>query len=227
MQNESPIILAVDTTDLAKVGSLIEETRDFISIYKFGLEFYLRHGLTVLERIKSQTGIALFLDLKLHDIPNTVKQASSSITSLEPEILTVHAAGGSEMVQAATEALPKTKVAAVTVLTSLDQDSLRSMGLEVQVSDLTESLAAEAVRAGATALVASAHEVARLKERFPQTVMITPGIRLDASATDDQRRTMTPKQAMAAGSDYLVIGRPITGSPSPRESAAAIFESLR
>ena len=131
------------------------------------------------------------------------------------------------MVQAATEALPHTKVAAVTVLTSLDRKSLRSMGIEVPVSDLTESLAAEAVRAGATALVASAHEVSRLKERFPQTVMITPGIRLDASVTDDQRRTMTPKQAMAAGSDYLVIGRPITGSPSPRESAAAIFESLR
>lgn len=226
MQSNSPIILAVDTVDLASVRSLIDDTRDFISIFKFGLEFYLKHGLETLAKIKSEEEISLFLDLKLHDIPNTVKQASLSVASLEPEILTVHASGGAEMVRAASGALPNTRIAAVTVLTSLDQDALNAMGLKVEIADLTQSLANDSINGGARALVASAHEVSRLKERFPSIVMITPGIRPHSDVSDDQRRTMTPREALAAGSDYLVIGRPITAASSPRESAASILDSL-
>jgi orotidine-5'-phosphate decarboxylase len=226
MAEKSPIILAVDTVDLNRVKELVGQTREHISIYKFGLEFYLRHGLNEMLLIKKKLGIEIFLDLKLHDIPNTVRKSAEAIAEIEPFFLTVHAAGGGEMVRAASEVLPRTHVAAVTILTSLDQDSLGSLGLNVDIEALTLTYADVALAAGARALVASPHEVAALKERFPSTILITPGIRTETDTRGDQRRIMTPQAAMSAGSNYLVIGRPITESHSPKDAAKRIYESL-
>lgn len=225
MTKSSPLILAIDSTDIEKVRRLIDETREFISIYKFGLEFYLSHGLERLDSLKSSESIEVFLDLKLHDIPNTVRKAAEAISSLRPKILTVHSAGGGEMVRAAVHALPDTSIAAVTILTSLDQEALIGLGIERNLSELVLSFASSALTAGAAALVASPHEVGELRARFPEAILITPGIRpLDLG--DDQRRTMTPRQAIDAGSDYLVIGRPISSSASPRDSAKEILASI-
>lgn len=225
MPEISPIILAVDTTDIARVNRLIEETQDSISIYKFGLEFYLQHGIERLTEIKKAHSIEIFLDLKLHDIPNTVGKAAAAIASLEPRIVTVHAAGGSDMVKAAVTALPQVSIAAVTILTSLDHEALSVMGIKEEIPSLVRNLASVSVDAGARALVASPLEVSMLRESFPESILITPGIRIAASG-DDQRRTMTPAQAITAGSDFLVIGRPITESDSPRNSAREILASL-
>ena len=225
MADRSPLILAVDTIDIDKVNALIEGTRESISIYKFGLEFYLRHGIERLKAIKSAHAIDLFLDLKLHDIPNTVGKAAESIASVEPKILTVHGAGGPEMIRAAVSALPGVAIASVTILTSLDHEILSSMGIHEEIPTIVKRVAATSIDAGATALVASPLEVTLLRELFPDVILITPGIRLSAGG-DDQRRTMTPAQAIAAGSDYLVIGRPITEAKSPGESARDILDSI-
>lgn len=225
MNADSPIILAIDTTDTGKAKSLIEATRPFIGIYKFGLEFYLRHGLSALKEIKREMDLRIFLDLKLHDIPNTVGKAAAAVAEVEPFILTVHASGGEEMIEAAAKSLPQTMIAAVTVLTSLDQDSLDSMGIDSPLTDLALNLARTALNGGARALVASPHEVVRLKGALPTMRIITPGIRIE-SGSDDQRRVMTPKDAIDSGSDYLVIGRPITAAPSPAEAAESILRSL-
>ena len=225
MSVESPIILAVDTTDLLKVRVLIEETRPFISIYKFGLEFYLRHGLHVLKELKNELDLRIFLDLKLHDIPNTVGKAASSVAELDPFILTVHASGGSAMIKSASVALPSTIVAAVTILTSLDQAALDEMGFSAPLSDLVTSLAKNGETGGARALVASPHEISQLRALFPTMKIITPGIRLE-NGGDDQRRTKTPREAITLGSDYLVIGRPITSAQSPGRAAQSILHSL-
>jgi len=225
MSVESPIILAVDTTDLSKVRVLIEETRPFISVYKFGLEFYLRHGLHVLNELKNELDLRIFLDLKLHDIPNTVAKAASSVAELDPFILTVHASGGSAMVKSASIALPSTMVAAVTILTSLDQAALDEMGFSAPLSDLVTSLAKNGEAGGARALVASPHEISQLRALFPTMKIITPGIRLE-NGGDDQRRTMTPSEAIILGSDYLVIGRPITSAQSPGKAAQSILHTL-
>ena len=226
MSERSPIILAIDTIDLNHVKNLIDSTLDYISVYKFGLEFYLRHGLSEMLGIKEAFGIEIFLDLKLHDIPNTVKKSAEAISEIKPHFLTVHAAGGAEMVRAASDALPESKIAAVTILTSLDQASIDSLGMNAGVEDLVQSLAGISVASGARALVASPHEVRKLKAKHPSTTLITPGIRTGLDERGDQRRTMTPAEAIREGSDYLVIGRPITQSHSPRDAASMILDSL-
>lgn len=226
MKSDSPIILALDTTDLERVHQLIETTAPFIGVYKFGLEFYLRHGVSVVREIQSKWNIDVFLDLKLHDIPNTVAKSAATLIDLEPFILTVHAAGGRSMVEAAANALPQTMIAGVTVLTSLDQPEIDQLGLGVSIDSLALSLARRAFEGGARAIVASPHEVASLRKSFPSITLITPGIRPSLEDHDDQRRTMTPRDALALGSDYLVIGRPITEDPSPAEAAKRILVSL-
>jgi orotidine-5'-phosphate decarboxylase len=225
MAERSPLILAVDTTDIDRVNILVEETQESIGIYKFGLEFYLQHGIERLREIKSAHSIEIFLDLKLHDIPNTVGKAALSIASLDPKFLTVHGAGGSEMIKAAVTALPQVSIAAVTILTSLDQPMLASMGIGEDVSSLVQKIATLSVNSGAKALVASPLEVSLLRRNFPDCILITPGIRLE-EGKDDQRRTMSPAEAITAGSDYLVIGRPITEADSPGETAKRILTSL-
>ncbi|MFZ9909650.1 MAG: orotidine-5'-phosphate decarboxylase [Candidatus Nanopelagicaceae bacterium] len=226
MRERSPIIVAIDTTDLAEVDSLIEATRNSVSVYKFGLEFYLKFGLETLQSLIRRFDIELFLDLKLHDIPNTVAGASRSIASLKPLFLTVHATGGTKMIRAAADALPETKIAAVTILTSLDDEELKRIGFTGSLSQQVLALTELALDSGARAVVSSAREVSEIKRRFPSAITITPGIRPMGSSQDDQARTMTPQEAIVAGSDYLVIGRPISASSNPGVAAAEILASI-
>lgn len=227
--NSSPIILALDSADVDAVLSMVDKTKEYVGVYKLGLEFYLAQGSSGVARIQqAHPEVKIFLDLKLHDIPNTVRGACKSIASLNPFILTVHAAGGAEMIRAAAEVLPNTLIAAVTVLTSLDSAQLKVMGLPEDPTTLAVTLAKNAVENGARAIVCSPLEVAVIKAAVgDRAVLITPGVRMASSSSDDQKRVMTPAQATAAGSDYLVIGRPITGATDPHHAAADIFSSIK
>lgn len=227
--NSSPIILALDSADVDAVLSMVDKTKEYVGVYKLGLEFYLAQGSSGVAKIQqAHPEVKIFLDLKLHDIPNTVRGACKSIASLNPFILTVHAAGGAEMIRAAAEVLPNTLIAAVTVLTSLDSAQLKVMGLPEDPTTLAVTLAKNAVENGARAIVCSPLEVAVIKAAVgDRAVLITPGVRMASSSSDDQKRVMTPAQATAAGSDYLVIGRPITGATDPHHAAADIFSSIK
>ncbi len=227
--NSSPIILALDSADVDAVLSMVDKTKEYVGVYKLGLEFYLAQGSSGVAKIQqAHPEVKIFLDLKLHDIPNTVRGACKSIASLNPFILTVHAAGGAEMIRAAAEVLPNTLIAAVTVLTSLDSAQLKVMGLPDDPTTLAVTLAKNAVENGARAIVCSPLEVAVIKAAVgDRAVLITPGVRMASSSSDDQKRVMTPAQAIAAGSDYLVIGRPITGATDPHHAAADIFSSIK
>lgn len=228
MNDRSPIILALDTPDVESALGLINSTHEVISIYKLGLEYFLAHGKPGIETIqRAFPDVDIFLDLKLHDIPNTVGGASSSISELKPRFLTVHASGGMEMVRAAVTQLPSTSITAVTVLTSLTSQELKELGLPDEPASLAMTLAQRAVKAGATSIVCSPHEASALRERLGNGVtIITPGVRPEGSGKDDQNRVMTPKDAMKQGANYVVIGRPITQAINPGEAALAIMNSL-
>lgn len=228
MNDRSPIILALDTPDVESALGLIKSTHEVISIYKLGLEYFLAHGKPGIETIqRAFPDVDIFLDLKLHDIPNTVGGASSSISELKPRFLTVHASGGMEMVRAAVTQLPSTSITAVTVLTSLTSQELKELGLPDEPASLAMTLAQRAVKAGATSIVCSPHEASALRERLGNGVtIITPGVRPEGSGKDDQNRVMTPKDAMKQGANYVVIGRPITQAINPGEAALAIMNSL-
>ncbi|MGA0850796.1 MAG: orotidine-5'-phosphate decarboxylase [Candidatus Nanopelagicaceae bacterium] len=227
--SNSPIILALDNAKVDSVLLMIDKTKEYVGVYKLGLEFYLAQGLSgVAEIQQAHPEIKIFLDLKLHDIPNTVKGACKSIAALNPYILTVHASGGAEMIRAAADVLPNTLITAVTVLTSLDAPQLRAMGLPEDPTTLAITLAKSAVENGARAIVCSPLEVAAIKSALgDRAVLITPGVRMASSMADDQKRVMSPAQAIAAGSNYLVIGRPITGAADPHLAAAEIFASIK
>lgn len=226
MSSESPIILALDRTNLPEVEKLIEETREFVSVFKFGLEFFSMHGPVIVNEIAKKHEIDIFLDLKLHDIPNTVAGASRSVGFISPKFLTVHASGGSAMIKAAVKELPNTAITAVTLLTSLSQSDLQEQGEARSAEEVVLDLARLAYRSGAQAIVSSPLEVALLKSEIPHLKRITPGIRSEKSENSDQSRTLTPKEAISAGSDYLVIGRPITAAPDPGLAASQIFAEL-
>ncbi len=225
--SNSRIVLAVDTKNLNEAKSLIQETFEFIGVYKLGLEFFLANGIAGVQSIKSNfPGIRIFLDLKLHDIPNTVANAALNFSDLGIEFLTVHASGGSEMISAATRALPNCKISAVTVLTSLSEDDLEALGMRYGPKETVLDWAKIAVASGARAIVTSPLEVNALRRELPAEIeLITPGIRFDG-AKDDQARTMTPQEAISAGSDFLVVGRPITKAEDRKAAAKSIFESI-
>ena len=233
MRTKSPIILAVDTNDLKTAQAWIEATRESIDIYKVGLEFFLKHGAAGLRELRSVGDFELFLDLKLHDIPNTVGGAVTSIRDLRPRFLTVHAAGGGSMVRAAVEAAPEISITGVTVLTSLNGEELNLMGIEKSPLEYALSLAKRAVSGGARAIVCSPLEVAAIRQSVGAEIeLITPGVRPLGADLGDQSRVMTPPEAIAAGANFLVIGRPISShfqqSPAAMgEKAQEILETLR
>ena len=228
MTDKSPIILALDFPDIHGAKQMIFQTQESISIYKLGLEFFLAHGKDGVREIqKAFPVIDIFLDLKFHDIPNTVAGASASVSDLSPRFLTVHAAGGADMVKAAVEKLPQTSITAVTVLTSLSPEELEKLSFPTDTENLAVALARRAISAGATSIVCSPHEAALMRTTFGASVnIITPGVRLEESQKDDQQRVMTPRAAIAQGANYVVVGRPITKAPHPGEMAAAIKHSL-
>lgn len=228
MNRISKIILALDATDISSVCSMIEQTKASIAVYKLGLEFYLFNGKAGVKEVQNRfPGIELFLDLKLHDIPNTVKQAANTVAELAPRFLTVHASGGAEMIKAAALSLPNTQVTAVTVLTSLDEAELGRMGLPTNSLKLAVDLALNATKNGARAVVCSPLEVATIRAAVgPEITLITPGVRPNSAAEDDQKRTASPQAAIESGANYVVIGRPITQSQNPASAAAEIYSSM-
>ncbi len=208
----APIILAVDTSDFDTAIAWIEATKDSVSVYKLGLEFYLNFGSEGVSKVISQTGVQIFLDLKLHDIPHTVVGAAKAIAKLQPKFLTVHASGGAAMIRAAADAVPDVAVTAVTILTSISEEELFEIGYASPALESAVALANLAVDAGAKAIVCSPLETAAIRSAVGEKpIIITPGVRpLSEMGGDDQVRTMTPADAIAAGANYVVIGRPIT-----------------
>ena len=210
----SPIILAVDTNSLETAKRWIDATRESVDIYKLGLEFYLTFGADGIRAISDEFDVEIFLDLKLHDIPKTVSSATSSVASLNPKFLTVHASGGSAMVSAAVAAAPHVGITAVTILTSLSEDDLFRIGFAHPALESAVALAELATTAGAQAIVCSPLEIAAIRAVVsPDVKIITPGVRPSGTeGHDDQMRTMTPQAALQQGADFVVIGRPITGA---------------
>ena len=221
-------MVALDAPDLATLGSWAAAVAPHVATLKVGLETFLRDGRgAVTAAREAAPDAALFLDLKLHDIPATVAGAARSLSDIAPDFLTVHAAGGQAMVAAAAGALPGTRITAVTVLTSLTSQELAGLGFAESALELAVRLAKSAVSAGARAIVCSPLEVAAVRDAVgPDIVLITPGVRPADSGSDDQARVATPAQALASGADLLVIGRPITGAPDPGAAAARIAAGL-
>jgi orotidine-5'-phosphate decarboxylase len=227
------VAVALDAPDRATFDAWARAVAPSVQCLKIGLEVFCQQGPPAVQRAREQAedvdraDIEVFCDLKLHDIPATVARAARALAPQEPTYLTVHAAGGPEMVAAAVEALPTTRITAVTVLTSLDADQLHALGIDGSPEEVVLRWARSAVEAGASALVCSPQEVARVRAHVPADItLITPGVRPAASTSDDQRRTATPERALADGADLLVIGRPITGQDDPAAAARALAASL-
>ncbi|MEU3020788.1 orotidine-5'-phosphate decarboxylase [Nocardiopsis sp. NPDC007018] len=224
----APIAVAIDANEIETAATWASAVAPHVSTVKVGLELYLRYGPDVISAVRGANRVGVFLDLKLHDIPATVAGAARSVAGLRPTILTVHASGGADMVRAAVEAAPDTKIAAVTVLTSMDEADLERVGLLGPSRDAVRRLAVLAVGAGARALVCSPQEVALVRaEMGPDVTLITPGVRPAGADLGDQSRVATPEAAIEAGADLLVIGRPITRAPDPGAAAASIAAAVR
>lgn len=230
---KAPIILAVDTSDFEVAKSWVKATHESVSVYKLGLEFFLNFGSDGVRAIQDISGSAIFLDLKLHDIPHTVAGAANAISHLNPKFLTIHASGGSAMIKAAVAAVPQIDVTAVTILTSLSEEDLFQIGFANSALESAVALAKMSVDSGAKAIVCSPLEVAAIRSAVGEaTTLITPGVRpLSDVGKDDQSRTMTPEEAISAGASYVVIGRPITnewsnGVEAMKDRAAQIASSL-
>ena len=222
----NPIYVGLDTPDLDHAEALGRALAPHVGGLKLGLEFFMANGPDGIRRL-GRLGLPLFLDLKLHDIPNTVAGALRSLSALDVAIVNVHAGGGLAMMQAARGACrPGTRLIAVTVLTSLDEADLSAMGVFGDPHAQVLRLAALTREAGLDGVVCSSREVAALKADWDDGLFVVPGIRPAGAATGDQKRVMTPRAALDAGAGILVIGRPITSAPDPAAAAAAIAESL-
>lgn len=231
----NPIIAALDVPTAEQALKLAEEIAPAVGAFKIGSELFTSAGPDIVRRVRA-TGASVFLDLKFHDIPNTVAKAVTSAVQLDVQMLTVHTSGGFDMLKAAEQAAEETAwklgrtpplLLGVTVLTSLNAGALREIGLDANVEYQVRRLATVAIRAGLRGLVCSPQEVSKLKQLIPPNMqLVTPGIRTGAEKADDQARTLTPKEAMAAGANWMVIGRPIYGAENPRAAAEKILESI-
>jgi orotidine-5'-phosphate decarboxylase len=241
----SPIFVAIDTPDLRRAVLLAEAVRAEAGGVKLGLEFFCANGPVGVREI-ARLGLPIFLDLKLHDIPNTVAKAVEALAPIAPAVLTVHAAGGRAMLEAAkAAALPTTKIVGVTVLTSLDEGDLGAAGVSGSPADQVRRLADLARDSGLDGIVCSGAEVAAARAAWPEGYFVVPGIRpapfvpsevegrvstsLDtngAGGKDDQKRVVTPRQALEDGASMLVIGRPITAADDPARAIATIAAEL-
>ena len=223
----NPIFVAVDTQDVHRAASLARDLREFVGGLKLGLEFFCANGDEGVLRVAAHH-MAIFLDLKLHDIPNTVEKAVAALAHLQPAILTVHAAGGREMMAAAKAAAPSgTKVVGVTVLTSLDQSDLETIGVAGSPEDQVRRLADLAQESGIDGIVCSGAEVAAARSAWPDGFFVVPGVRPAGAAVADQKRVVTPREALDRGASVLVIGRPITAAPNPVRATREISASLQ
>lgn len=233
MQN--PVIVALDVPEAESALELAAQLAPVVGAFKIGGELFTSAGPEIVRRIRA-TGAKVFLDLKFHDIPNTVAKSVAAATRLDVQMLTIHTGGGLEMMQAAEQAAQQTArqagreaplVLGVTVLTSMDSNTLNEVGGQANVGQQVERLANLAMKAGLRGLVCSPLEIAALRQVLPgQMQLVTPGIRTGKEKADDQKRTLSPKEALAAGADWLVIGRPIYAAPNPRAAAEEIVASL-
>ena len=222
----SPIYVAIDTPDLEQAKTLAAKVHNHVGGIKLGLEFFTGNGRAGVREMAA-FGLPIFLDLKLHDIPNTVAKAIQALRPLEPAILTVHAAGGRAMMEDAKAAAPTgTKIVAVTVLTSLDGSDLQSIGLAADPHKQVERLTELAREAGLDGVVCSGNEVAAAKAIWPDGFFVVPGVRPADGEMGDQKRVMTPRQALDNGASILVVGRPITLAENPDQAVRAIEATL-
>jgi orotidine-5'-phosphate decarboxylase len=228
------ILVAVDTPDLGRARELVHALTGLVGGFKVGLEAYISHGPEFLTEVRDAGG-QVFLDLKLHDIPNTVAGAAAAAARHGVSFLTIHALGGPEMIRRGVEAahqsarkegLPTPTVLAVTILTSHDDGDMKAIGVQGSCGQAVLNLATMAAQAGADGAVCSPLEVAEVRKRFPRGSLVVPGIRPASAAADDQSRIATPAQAVASGADFLVIGRPITKANDPAEAARMIAAEL-
>ena len=221
------IIVALDVPTKVAALDLVDQLREQISIFKIGLQLYTAEGPEIVRAVLS-TGAKVLLDLKLHDIPNTVARAVESATNLGVRMLTIHLSGGSEMIRAATAARANNiSILGVTVLTSATEQMLREIGIADKVDDQVLRLAKLGVDAEIDGVVASPHEIKTLRHEFGDKIkIVVQGIRPSWADPGDQKRFMTPRQALERGADYLGIGRPITTHPNPREAVAKILAEL-
>ena len=222
----SPIFVAIDTPDLDRAKAIAARIHNHVGGLKLGLEFFSANGRAGVREMAA-LGLPIFLDLKFHDIPNTVAKAIQALRPLDPAILTVHAAGGRAMMEDAKAAAPSgTRVVAVTVLTSLDGDDLRSVGLAPNPHVHVERLTALARDAGLDGVVCSGNEVAAAKAIWPDGFFVVPGVRPANGDLGDQKRVMTPREAVDNGASIIVVGRPITQAEDPDQAARAIEATL-
>lgn len=227
---KNPIYCAVDTAEIAYALTLCRAVAPHVGGVKLGMEFFYGCGAEGVKAIAGETGLPIFLDLKLHDIPNTVAQSLKALLILQPAIINVHCQGGPAMLLAAADVVAvagtTTKLIGVTALTSLDADDLTAIGAQQKPEALVATLAGLAHRCGLSGVVCSSLELRHVRDQWPEALCVVPGIRLERDAAGDQKRVMTPKAAMAAGASILVIGRSITAAIDPAVAAADIAESL-
>jgi orotidine-5'-phosphate decarboxylase len=221
------IIVALDVAMKKEALNLVTELSPEVGFFKIGLQLYTAEGPEIIRAVAA-TGAKIFLDLKLHDIPNTVAEAVKSAGKLGVKMLTIHLSGGSEMIRAAVDARQDGMlILGVTVLTSSTEETLHEIGISGRINDHVLRLARLGLAAGIHGLVASPHEAKSLRTEFGDKVkIVTPGVRPSWSEPGDQKRFMTPREAIVAGADYLVIGRPITAHPKPRDAVARIVSEL-
>ncbi len=224
------LILALDLPDKESAIDLLHKTREELDWVKIGLQMYLKYGEDFVRQVAAM-GYKIFLDLKLYDIPNTVANAVTSISSLPVSLLTIHASGGDEMMKAAlkaaTDAETDLEIVAVTVLTSFDDEALCKTGIKRKAKSQVKLLANLAAKSGVKTLVCSPQEIAMLKKFLPKDVkLITPGIRPAGADKNEQKRIMTPKKAANAGADYIVVGRPILMAADPDKAAKEIIAEI-
>ena len=220
------IFVALDTPDLERAKAIAMRVHHHVGGIKLGLEFFMANGRAGVREM-AEIGLPIFLDLKFHDIPNTVAKAIMALRPLEPAILTVHAAGGRAMLEDAKAAAPTgTKVVAVTTLTSLDGTDLASIGCPDNPHDQVLRLTELAMSAGVDGVVCSGAEVKAAKKLWPKGFFVVPGVRPANGAAGDQKRVVTPRQAIDAGASILVVGRPITQAEDPDTAAREIEATL-
>jgi orotidine-5'-phosphate decarboxylase len=222
------IIVALDVPTKKEALGLVEQLCRKIQFFKIGLQLFTAVGPKVVSEVL-ETGAKVFLDLKLYDIPNTVAHAVESAANLGVQMLTIHLSGGEAMVKAALGARAKNmSILGVTVLTSFNEPSIRALGIHATVEEQVSRLAKMGVAAGINGLVVSPHEIEVLRPQFGDDIaLVVPGIRPPWSETADQKRVMTPRQALDAGADYLVIGRPIIAHSDPRAAVEEILQELK
>jgi orotidine-5'-phosphate decarboxylase len=229
---KNPIILALDVNSLTKAQSILSDLKSHIGGVKLGMEFFNSFGPDGVREI-SKLGIPIFLDLKLHDIPITVYKTIKTLMELDIAIINVHSSGGRDMLEAAAKARSEfkdksTKLIAVTVLTSLDNNDIEEIGYKDNSEDLVLRLASLAKDSGLDGVVCSAKEISLIKSKLGKNfILVVPGIRLEKDNKNDQKRVMSPKKAINAGADLLVIGRPITDSKDPLKTIDNILENIK